>query len=120
MSHPTALPPAGPVDLSDDEVPDFLERHPVALLAFLAGGEAASERMRARIASVAARMGGPGFGAAVVDVVEHRLVAGAVGVTGVPTVIVFVRGALADRLMGGAPEEVLEEMLRAALARIGA
>lgn len=143
--RPTQREPEGVRTLADDEVPDFLERHRVALLAFLDPQDAVCAKMDARLRVVAAKWeataGTPQdpaaarlrsfgaaegrspeasrteFGAGVVDVTLHRLVAEAVGVTAVPTVLLFADGHVADRLLGGVPESILDEAVRARMGR---
>lgn len=126
--RPTQTPPGGARLLRDHEAPDFLEAHAVALLAFLDLQDPLSQRMRQRVEMVAAKWTGTAagpahglpaagdrrghFGAGVVDVSRDRLVAEAMGVTSVPTVVLFADGALVDRLMGAAPESVLDEMVK--------
>lgn len=116
MSRPTETPPGEVAALTDHEVPDFLEKHRVALLAFL-GGDAASAKMRGRLSVAMAKWWRPGdqVGAAVVDLERHRLVAEALGVKGAPTVILFHDGEAVDRLMGAVPDAVLDEALSARL-----
>lgn len=128
--RPTERPPEGVRDLADDEVPDFLDAHRVALLAFLDPADPACARMDARIRLLAAKWEAAGpevdptarrlkkFGAGVVDVARNRLVAEAVGVTGVPTVLLFAEGQVADRLLGSPPEAILDEALRGLFARL--
>lgn len=121
MSRPSELPPAGEVvELSDAEAPDFLDRHRVAILAFLDGKDPVSQKMRARLSLVVAKLAPatsedgsrPVLGAGVVDVSHHRLVADALGVKSVPMLVVFVEGEVVDRLIGGPPEVVIEDVLR--------
>lgn len=130
--RPSEVDPADVRLLTDEEAPDFLESHRVALLAFLDMEDAVSLRMRERVGLVAMKWkaagpahGSPaaldgrghGVGVGVVDVTRHRLVASALGVKSVPTVILFDGGAVVDRLMGAAPESVLDEMVRARMQR---
>lgn len=115
MTRPSVREPGEVTLLSDAEAPDFLDAHEVALLAFLDLGDDASLRMRQRLALVVAKLARPGFGAGVVDVTRHRLVAEAVGVKSVPMTLVFVRGEVVDRLIGSPPEPVLEDVVRARL-----
>lgn len=132
--RPTERRPDGPAlrDLADDEAPDFLEGHRVALLAFLDPDDPACAKMRDRLGLVVAKWQAAGpaaaspaagslapFGAGVVDVTRHRLVAEALGIKSVPTVVLFVGGAVVDRLMGTPPESVLDDVLKARLARNG-
>ena len=108
--RPTEVPPPGLGDLRDEDVPDLLERSPVALLAFLDGGDPACIRLRARLDALAARHPKAAFGA--LDVRHARLVAEALGVRSVPLVCVFREGEVVDRLMGAPPDAVLEDVLR--------
>lgn len=108
--RPTEVAPPGVVDLSDAEVPDFLERHAVVLLAFLDGGDEVSQRLRARLDALAPRHPKTAFGA--VDVRASRLVAEALGVRSVPFTCVFRGGEVVDRLIGAPPDVVLEDVLR--------
>ena len=119
--------------LTDDEAPDFLERHRVALLAFLDLEDPACARMHQRLSLVAAKwettgpaLAGPAvhgrparFGAGVVEVTRHRLVAEALAVKSVPMVLVFADGQVVDRLMGAPPESVLDDVVGSRLARLG-
>lgn len=115
MDRPTQTRPTGePVPLRDAEVPDFLESHRVAVLAFL-DDQGASGRLRERLVLVAARLARPDVAVGLVDVRADRLVAQAVGVRSVPTTLVFVAGEAVDRLMGAPPAEVVEETIRARL-----
>lgn len=109
--RPTEVPPPALRDLGDAEVPDFLERGEVALLAFLDGEDPACQRLRARLDALAARRPKAAFGA--LDVRRSPLVAQALGVKGVPFVCVFRGGEVVDRLMGSPPDAILEDVLRA-------
>ncbi|MFP5380491.1 MAG: thioredoxin family protein, partial [Vicinamibacteria bacterium] len=109
MTRPTVTPPPSePVALTDADALDFLDRHEVALLAFLAPDDGPSDRLRPRLALAAAKMGEPRLGVGVLDVDRHPLVADAVGVKSAPTTLVFVRGEVTDRLVGAVPQDVLE------------
>lgn len=114
--RPTEVPPRALPVLSDDEVPDFLESSGVAVLAFVAAGDPVCERLLSKLAHVMGRLGGAAA-AGVVDLGRDGLVAEAMGVKEVPLVVVFVEGALVDRLIGSPPEPILEETIRARLPR---
>lgn len=117
MTRPSVVPPPSePVPLGDGEVPDFLEAHALALLVFV-DGSPASQRLRERVALLAAKLARPGLGIGIVDVERHRRVAMAVDVRGIPTTLVFSRGEVVDRVMGAAPVEILEQVVE---ARLGA
>lgn len=128
--RPTQTPPPDLRVLDDREAPDFLEAHRVALLAFLDLQDPRCEPMRERVRAIGGKWTAAGpahgrpaadarteFGAGVVDVSRHRLVAEALGVNTVPTVVLFADGSVVDRLMGNAPVGVLDEMVKARLAR---
>lgn len=120
--RPSELPRPDEVPvLTDDEAPDFLERFDVAALAFLDMDAPASAALRNRLQVVLAKMeSGLGrLGVGVVDVNRHRLVAEALHVKSVPTLVVFAGGSVVDRVMGSPPEAVIEEVLRARLPRTG-
>lgn len=124
--RPTQRDTGGVRELEDQQVPDFLEAHRVVLLAFLDSRDPRCDAMRVRLEVLAAKWmaagsAGPAagqgerFGAGVVDVSRHRLVAEATGVKTVPQVLLFVDGAVADRLIGSPPEAILDEVLRTRL-----
>lgn len=116
MTRPTVTPPPSePQPLDDETAADFLERHEVAVLAFVSDGDGPSERFRPRLSLVGARLASPQLAIGVVDVAHDRLVADALGVKGVPATMVFVQGELTDRLQGAVPEAILEETIRARL-----
>ena len=108
--RPTEVPPPGLRDLRDADVPEVLEKSPIALLAFLDGDDAACNRLRARLDALAARHPRAAFGA--LDVRHARLVAEALGVRSVPLVCVFRDGEVVDRLIGAPPDVILEDVLR--------
>lgn len=113
MTRPSELPRRGLRDLSDADVPDALESDAVVLLAFLDPNDPACQRLRARLEILAAKMPGAAFGA--VDVTRSPLVADALGVKGVPFLVVFQHGAVVDRLIGAPPDAVIEDVLRVRL-----
>ena len=131
--RPTERPAGGGLrSLGDDETPDFLERHRVALLAFLDLEDPACAKMHQRLSLVAAKWEAAGpaaagptaerlaaFGAGVVEVTRHRLVAEALGIKSVPTVLLFDGGEVVDRLMGTPPESILDDAVKARMARPG-
>ena len=113
MSHPTQTPPRGEVvDLADADAADWLDTHPLCLLAFLAGQDDTSLRMRARLAIVGAKTG---VAIGVLDVDHHRLIAAGLGVKQAPMVLVFANGEVVDRLIGTPPEAILEDVVRTRL-----
>ena len=106
--RPTERPHEGIVALADREAADWLETRAHAALLFWDESDDASRRLRARLQLVAAAAGVP-VGA--IDVRQDALVAQALGVKGVPEVIVFRGGEVVDRVMGVAPEHILREAL---------
>lgn len=106
--RPTELPGGALVALADAQTADWLEARARAALLFWDPDDAASQRQRARVEVVAAAAG---VEVGTIDVRAHRLVAQALGVKSVPTLVVFRAGDEVDRVMGGAPEPVVREAL---------
>lgn len=107
--RPSERPPQGVDPLRDPDVADWLEARPRAALLFWDAEDDACKRLRARLELVAAAAD---VAVGVLDVRTDALVAQALGVKSVPTVVVFRGGDVAERLMGGVPEGVLSEALR--------
>ena len=115
--RPSEVPPPGGVTiLTDADAPDFIERHGLAVLAFVAGDDPACAKLLPRLALVAAKTGVP---MGTEDVDAHRLVAEALGVKSVPMLLLFERGVVVDRLIGAPPEVVIEDVVRARTGRGG-
>jgi hypothetical protein len=112
--RPTERPAPGVSDLTDAAAPDFLDEHPLVLLAFLDSHDELSLRVRHRLAAVAARVGVP---IGIIDVARASVVADAFGVRAAPMLLVFRGGEVVDRLIGVPPEDIIEETVRARLAR---
>lgn len=108
MSRPTERPPAVVETLRDPEVVDWIDRHPRAAVLFWDDADDACARLRARLEVMAAAADVP---VAAVDVKSNALVAQALGVKSVPSVIVFRGGDVVERLMGVVPESILREAL---------
>lgn len=106
--RPTETPRPGVVALRDAEVADWLELRARAALLFWDPEDASSQKLRARIEVVAAAAA---VEVGVLDVRSDALVAQAVGVEGVPTLVVFRGGEIVERLIGAPPERVLREAL---------
>lgn len=104
------MPPRGLVRLEDEDAPDFIEANRVVLLAFLDGADDICERLRVRLDAFAARHPEVAFGA--LDVRRSRMVAESLGVKSVPFLVVFREGEVVDRLIGGPPDAVIEDVLR--------
>lgn len=109
MSRPTERPPHGVESLRDAEVADWLEARPRAALLFWDPADAPSQKLRARLDVVAAAAS---IEVGVLDVRTDALVAQALGIKSVPALVVFRGGEVVERLMGAAPESVLNEALR--------
>lgn len=107
--RPTERPPQGVDSLRDKDAADWLESRPRAALLFWDADDDACRRLRARLELVAAAAD---IAVGVLDVRSDALVAQALGVKSVPTVVVFRDGEVAERLMGVLPEDVLREALR--------
>lgn len=112
MTRPSETPPGGVEVLRDADVADWLEARPCAALLFWDAADGVSQRQRARVELVAASVG---MGIGALDVATERLVAQALGVKSVPALVVFVAGEVVDRVMGAAPEAILQEALREAM-----
>lgn len=107
--RPTERAPPGIEALRDREVADWLEARPRAALLFWDADDAACQRLRARL-EIAVAATGASVGC--LDVRHEPLVARALGVASVPTLVVFRDGEVADRVMGSPPEAVLRDALR--------
>lgn len=106
--RPSEIPPPGAVELRDPEVADWLEAQAQAALLFWDEADDVCLRQRARVELTAAAAG---VALGVVDVRRDALVAQALGVKSVPTLVVFRDGEVVDRIMGAAPEAILAQAL---------
>lgn len=107
--RPTERAPTGIEALRDPEVADWVEARERCGLLFWDADDAVCQRYRARLEVVAASTGLP---LAAIDVRADALVAQALGVTSVPTLVVFRGGDVAERLMGAPPDDILRDALR--------
>lgn len=106
--RPTEKAPQGMESLHDSDVADWLDARPHCALLFWDPDDAACQRLRVRIEVVAAAADIP---IGTIDVRSSALVAQALGVKSVPSLVVFRGGEVMDRVMGGAPESVLRDVL---------
>lgn len=106
--RPTERPPAGLEALRDPEVADWIEVRPWCALYFWDADDPRCQRYRARVEVAAAAAGLP---VGVLDVRADALVAQALGVKSVPTLVVFRAGEVAERLIGAPPDDVLQQAL---------
>jgi len=108
MSSTDAV-PAEPIQLSSpDEFDDLVADHDVVLVDFYADWCGPCRMMEPAVESVAAESD-----AAVVkvDVDVHQSLAAEYGVQGIPTLLVFADGELADRMVGAQTEDVLTDAI---------
>lgn len=108
MTRPSQTPPSAVDTLHDQDVADWLEARPRAALFFWDAADAACQRQRVRLEVVAAARG---VAVGLVDVRSEPLVAQALGVSSVPTLVVFRDADVVERVMGSAPESVLASAL---------
>jgi thioredoxin 1 len=97
--------PAEPIQLSDvDDFDDLVAAHDVVLVDFYADWCGPCQMMEPAVEAVAAETD-----AAVVkvDVDVHQSLAADYGVQGIPTLLVFADGEIADRMVGAQAEETL-------------
>jgi thioredoxin 1 len=101
--------PAEPIQLSSpDEFDDLVADHDVVLVDFYADWCGPCRMMEPAVESVAAETD-----AAVVkvDVDVHQSLAAEYGVQGIPTLLVFAGGELADRMVGAQNEDALTDAI---------
>ncbi len=99
--------PTEPVALeSADDFDDFVTGHDVVLVDFYADWCGPCQMMEPAVEAVAS-----GTDAAVlkVDVDQHQGLAAEYGVQGIPTLLVFAGGEVADRMVGAQTEDALRE-----------
>ena len=99
--------PAEPIRLSDpDEFDDLVADHDVVLVDFYADWCGPCQMMEPAVEAVAAETD-----AAVVkvDVDAHQSLAADYGVQGIPTLLVFAGGELADQMVGAQSEDALTD-----------
>lgn len=107
--RPSERPPSASETLRDAEIADWIEARARCAVLFWDADDPVSQRYRARVEVVSASTAIP---LGIVDVKADALVAQALGVKSVPTVVVFRDGDVAERLMGSPPDGILREALR--------
>jgi len=106
MSSPESV-PTEPIQLSDpDDFDELVAAHDVVLVDFYADWCGPCQMMEPAVKAVAAETD-----AAVVkvDVDTHQALAAEYGVQGIPTLLVFSGGELADRMVGAQSGDALTE-----------
>ncbi|EMA66425.1 thioredoxin [Halorubrum kocurii] len=104
MSSTDAV-PTEPIQLADpDEFDDYVADHDVVLVDFYADWCGPCQMMEPAVEAIA-----NDTDAAVlkVDVDQHQALAGEYGVQGIPTLLVFADGELAERMVGAQTEAAL-------------
>lgn len=108
MTRPSETRPVSVDLLRDGDVADWLEGRDPAALYFWDETDAPCQRHRPRMEVVAASASVP---VGVLDVRTDALVAQALGVKSVPSLVVFRAGDVVERVLGAAPESILREAL---------
>ena len=101
--------PTEPIQLADpDEFDEYVAAHDVVLVDFHADWRGPCQMMEPAVEAVAADTD-----AAVlkVDVDVHQALAGEYGVQGIPTLLVFAGGELAERMVGAQTEDALADAI---------
>ena len=106
--------PAGPVSISGETVGDFLSRNPRAVIDVWAPWCGPCRAMAPILDALSREFGGAvAFGKVSAD--EEPALARQWNVEGIPTLLLFRDGDLADRLIGALPGSVLRSRIRATL-----
>ncbi len=102
--------PDEPVKVSDDDMNDFVEKYPLAVIDFWAAWCGPCRMVAPVLKQLAKEMQGKvTFGKLNVD--ENRRTSGAFGISSIPTMVIFKDGKEVDRIMGALPKEALKKEL---------
>ncbi len=95
--------------LSDSEFKDFIEKNDLALIDFYADWCAPCHLIKPVIEELSKELEGVEFGK--IDVDKNREKAKEFGIMSVPTLLIFKKGKLVDRLTGVVPKEMIKKRL---------
>ncbi|MFC6889119.1 thioredoxin [Halorubrum trueperi] len=108
MSSPESV-PTEPIQLTDaDDFDEIVADHDVVLVDFYADWCGPCQMMEPAVESIASDTDATVLK---VDVDVHQALAGEYGVQGIPTLLVFSDGELADRMVGAQTEQALTDVV---------
>ena len=97
-------------NLSDKEFKDFIEKSNVALIDFYADWCAPCHVIKPVMEELSEELEGKAeFGK--IDVDKNKERATEFGIMSIPTLLIFSKGKLVDRLTGAVPKEIIKERL---------
>ncbi|UCC92022.1 MAG: thioredoxin [Candidatus Aenigmatarchaeota archaeon] len=96
-------------NLSDEEFKDFVEKSELALIDFYADWCGPCKIMKPMIDELSKEIEGVEFGKINVDQNQENAVE--LGIMSIPTLLIFSKGKLVDRLTGAVPKETIRERL---------
>ncbi len=115
QEEPPAAPEAGPIHVSDDTFEELvMNSHLPVLVDFWAPWCNPCRMIAPIVEELAAKYAGRAV-IAKVNTDENQDMAGAFGIMGIPTLILFQDGEEVDRVVGFAPAQTLEDKLQALL-----
>jgi len=110
MSKPEESFPTKPINVTDEEIDDFINRYPIVVLDCWAEWCGPSRMMAPIIDQLAKEYYGKiVFGKLNVD--ENPEGARRFGIMSIPTLLIFKNGELMDRVVGALPKNILEAKL---------